>query len=412
MTGTGAPDPQNAAHVGYLQLNHLSGYAGSAGWPDWELPFIEWAEREGFEIGVSRTPISRTTPRCSDGALRLYLSVGHDEYWSRGMRDTVEAFIAGGGNAAFFSGNTSLWQVRIEGDDRDRPYDGRLQGLLQERPADGHRPRARGDDVLVRRRRRPSREPHDRRLVHPRRLSPHRQQRDRTALGGYTVHRAGHWIFDGTGLGYGDVLGAGATVVGYECDGCVFTYRDGLPYPTGEDGTPSTFEILGTCPTQHFTRETAPRPPTPGEPSELEYIASRLFGDARPRGRWNASATATRCWARTRDRRAPRSSPRGRPTGPTGWPAATRRSSRSPGTSSTASAAAGVSTSSGVRGGLVGVVDAGEAGDLAGAGLGVEALGVALLAHLERRVDEHLDERQARGLVERPGRGRGRRGTG
>lgn len=35
------------------------------------------------------------------------------------MRDTVEAFIARGGNAAFFSGNTSLWQVRIEGDDRD-----------------------------------------------------------------------------------------------------------------------------------------------------------------------------------------------------------------------------------------------------------------------------------------------------
>src|SRR5207245_8433557 len=49
----------------------------------------------------------------------LYLSVGHDEYWSRGMRDTVEALIARGGNAAFFSGNTSLWQVRIEGDDHD-----------------------------------------------------------------------------------------------------------------------------------------------------------------------------------------------------------------------------------------------------------------------------------------------------
>ena len=49
VTGTGEPDPQNAAHVGYLQLNHLSGYAGSAGWPDWEQPFIEWAEREGFD---------------------------------------------------------------------------------------------------------------------------------------------------------------------------------------------------------------------------------------------------------------------------------------------------------------------------------------------------------------------------
>ena len=45
--------------------------------------------------------------------------------------------------------------------------DGRVQGLLQERPADGHRPRAGGDDVLVRRGRRPAREPHDRRHRSP-----------------------------------------------------------------------------------------------------------------------------------------------------------------------------------------------------------------------------------------------------
>src|SRR5919107_5279991 len=116
VTGTGEPDPQNAAHVGYLQLNHLSGYAGSAGWPDWEQPFIEWAERDGFEIGVCTNADLEAHPEVLDGA-RLYLSVGHDEYWSRGMRDTVEAFIARGGNAGFFSGNTSLWQVGIEGDD-------------------------------------------------------------------------------------------------------------------------------------------------------------------------------------------------------------------------------------------------------------------------------------------------------
>ena len=118
VTGTGAPDPQNAAHVGYIQINHLSGYAGSTGWPDWELPFIEWAEREGFEIGVCTNGDLEEHPEVLDGT-SLYLSVGHDEYWSRGMRDTVEAFIADGGNAAFFSGNTSLWQVRIEGDDHD-----------------------------------------------------------------------------------------------------------------------------------------------------------------------------------------------------------------------------------------------------------------------------------------------------
>jgi hypothetical protein len=278
VTGTGAPDPQNAAHVGYIQINHLSGYAGSAGWPDWELPFLGWAEREGFEIGVCTNADLEEHPEVLDGA-SLYLSVGHDEYWSKGMRDTVETFIAGGGNAAFFSGNTSLWQVRMEGDDHDVMVG--YKAFFKNDPLLGTGREAEvttfWSDVVV------GRPENDMTGVSFTRGGYHRIGRNVTAgLGGYTVHRAGHWIFDGTGLGYGDVLGAWATVVGYECDGCVFTYRDGLPYPTGEDGTPSSFEILGTCPTQHFTRETAPRPPRPGEPSELEYIASRIFGTREP----------------------------------------------------------------------------------------------------------------------------------
>ena len=107
-------------------------------------------------------------------------------------------------------------------------------------------------------------------------------QRAPTASAATPCTAPDHWMFDGTGLGYGDVLGAGATVVGYECDGCDFTYRDGLPYPTGADGTPATFEILGTAPAAHFTRETAPRPPKPDEPSEIEFIAARLFGTREP----------------------------------------------------------------------------------------------------------------------------------
>ena len=234
VTGTGAPDPQNAAHVGYIQINHLSGYAGSAGWPDWELPFIEWAEREGFEIGVCTNADLEEHPEVLDGA-SLYLSVGHDEYWSKGMRDTVEAFIAGGGNAAFFSGNTSLWQVRIEGDDHDVMVG--YKAFFKNDPLLGTEREAEvttfWSDVVV------SRPENAMTGVSFTRGGYHRIGRNVTSgLGGYTVHRAGHWIFDGTGLGYGDVLGAAATVVGYECDGCVFTYRDGLPYPTGEDGTP------------------------------------------------------------------------------------------------------------------------------------------------------------------------------
>ena len=61
------------------------------------------------------------------------------------------------------------------------------------------------------------------------------------------------------------------------------------------------------------------------------------------------------------------------------------------------------STSSGFERRLVGVVDAGEPGELPGARLGVEALGVALLAHLDRRVDEHLEEHEAGRVVQRAG---------
>jgi hypothetical protein len=278
VTGTGAPDPQNAAHVGYIQLNHLSNYAGSAGWPDWEQPFIAWAEHEGFEIGVCSNADLEDHPEVLDGA-SLFLSVGHDEYWSKGMRDTVESFIARGGNAAFFSGNTSLWQVRLEGNERDVMVG--YKGFFRNDPMMGtareNEVTTFWSDVVV------GRPENTMTGVSFTRGGYHRIGRNVTAgLGGYTVHRASHWIFEGTGLGYGEILGSNATVVGYECDGCAFTYRDGLPYPTGEDGTPATFEILGTCPTQHFTHQTAPRPPKPGEPSELEYIASRVFGTRDP----------------------------------------------------------------------------------------------------------------------------------
>jgi hypothetical protein len=94
--------------------------------------------------------------------------------------------------------------------------------------------------------------------------------------------RTDHWMFEGTGLDYGDVLGAPSRIVGYECDGCDYVVRNGLPHPTGEDGTPVSFEIFGSAPAAHFTRTTASRPPAPNEPSEVEFIASRVFDTRDP----------------------------------------------------------------------------------------------------------------------------------
>lgn len=284
VSSTNPPDPFAATHVGYLRMNHLSGYAGSAGWPNWELPFLQWAEREGYAIDIiTNADLAEHSDLLDSSRYDLYLSIGHDEYWSGAMRDTVEAFIGTGGNAAFLSGNTSFWQVRLEGNDllpdglagpattmvgykgfmkKDPVYDTDRQAELTTIWSDHLLDRPENHMTGVS-------------FV---RGGYHRiGKRATQGAGGYTIHRAGHWIFDGTGLDYGDLLGADATVVGYECDGCDFTYRDGLPYPTGVDGTPENFEILGTAPAAHFTRTTASRPPAPNEPAEDEYVASRVF---------------------------------------------------------------------------------------------------------------------------------------
>jgi hypothetical protein len=286
VTTLQVPDPQMTAHVGYIRLNHLSPYAGSAGWPDWELPFLQWAEREGYGIDVVTNADLEDHPELlagpGDGGYALYLSVGHDEYWSRPMRDTVEGFIGRGGHAAFLSGNTAFWQVRLEDETPEGPggtmigYKGNFkQDPVYDTERIGELTSMWSDRLIGR--------PENHMTgVSFARGGYHRiGKRATRGAGGYTVHRPDHWLFEGTGIGYGDLLGAGGTTVGYECDGCDFDYRDGLPVATGVDGTPMDFTILGTAPAAHFTRETATRPPPPSQPSEVEFIAARMIDGGR-----------------------------------------------------------------------------------------------------------------------------------
>jgi hypothetical protein len=84
---------------------------------DWvfnaEYPMVRWLEANGYDV-------SYFTGVDSDryGALirqhKLFLSVGHDEYWSGTQRDNVEAARNIGMNLAFFSGNEVFWKTRWE----------------------------------------------------------------------------------------------------------------------------------------------------------------------------------------------------------------------------------------------------------------------------------------------------------
>ncbi len=86
-----------------------------------EYPIVHWLEANGYDVtyftGVD-------TDR--NGALitqhKVFMSVGHDEYWSGGQRANVEAARAAGVNLAFFSGNEVFWKTRWEADSTNTPY--------------------------------------------------------------------------------------------------------------------------------------------------------------------------------------------------------------------------------------------------------------------------------------------------
>jgi hypothetical protein len=209
---------------------------------NWELPFVKWAEENGWTLDYAVNSDLEFHPEILKH-YKLVLSVGHDEYWSSPMRDNLEKYIADGGNVAIFSGNTCCWQVRSENQGRAltcwkqwynldpyyREQDHRLLSTawshhLVERPEN----QLTGVGFLWGGYHR-----------------SHGQFMDGPAS--YEVHRPDHWIFTGTGLKRGDRFGGKDTIVGYECDGCEFTLVDGLPVPTYRDGTPKTFSILASC---------------------------------------------------------------------------------------------------------------------------------------------------------------------
>ena len=231
-------------------------------WHHWEQPFVSWAERSGFRLDYAVNSDLEFHPEILE-RYSLVLSVGHDEYWSSPMRDHLEAFIAGGGNAAFFSGNSVWWQIRYEDSGRalvcwkheykqDPIYEGGNHKLLSTTWC--HRLVNRPENQLT--------------GVSFAYGGYHRffdQFQD--GSGAYMIHRPEHWVFAGTGVKRGDLLGAQAKIVGYESDGCEFTLQDGLPVATHRDGTPESFEILATAPAGLSAAD-----------GSLAFVAETLYG--------------------------------------------------------------------------------------------------------------------------------------
>jgi hypothetical protein len=78
-----------------------------------EYPMLRWLERSGYDLGYLSGYDVATRPGLVRSH-RAFLSVGHDEYWSRAQRENVYAARDAGVSLGFFSGNEIFWKTRWE----------------------------------------------------------------------------------------------------------------------------------------------------------------------------------------------------------------------------------------------------------------------------------------------------------
>jgi hypothetical protein len=103
-----SPEAARGAGAGeFLSVSHAPRPAG------WEYPFARWIEKEGYDVAYATNVDVHRNSALLLGR-RAFLIVGHDEYWSRAMRDHVEGARDHGVNLGIFASNVCYWQVRYE----------------------------------------------------------------------------------------------------------------------------------------------------------------------------------------------------------------------------------------------------------------------------------------------------------
>ena len=97
-------------NTGFLTNGHGS---------DWYMndtyPMIRWMERNGYDVTyTTNVDVARFGSLLQNH--KIFVTAGHDEYWSKEQRDNVEAARNAGVNCAFFTGNEVYWKTRWEAD--------------------------------------------------------------------------------------------------------------------------------------------------------------------------------------------------------------------------------------------------------------------------------------------------------
>jgi hypothetical protein len=105
--------PDRATKASYNRPFTTRDYASE----DWvfnaEYPMVRWLERNGYDVSYE-TGVDTDRFGSLIRNHKLFMSSGHDEYWSGQQRANLTAARDAGVNLAFFSGNEVFWKTRWE----------------------------------------------------------------------------------------------------------------------------------------------------------------------------------------------------------------------------------------------------------------------------------------------------------
>lgn len=110
------------AHLGWSDLEfYKNTYFHS------EYPMVRWLEQQGYDVTYSTNMDTHRSGKAgAHNELldhKVFLSVGHDEYWSQPIRDAITAARDAGVHLGFFTANTGYWRIRFEPDPITRAPD-------------------------------------------------------------------------------------------------------------------------------------------------------------------------------------------------------------------------------------------------------------------------------------------------
>jgi hypothetical protein len=196
---------------------------------DWEIYFVRWLERSGYDVKYS-TDIDTHQNSARLLESKAFLSVGHNEYWSKPMYDGVQQARDAGIHLGFFGANALFWQVRLEASPLTRIADRVLVGYKEPRtidPVQGPTTTILWRDPFLNR--------PEQQLMG---VQFSGEVPDRSPNVPYVVANSSSWVYAGTGLADGDSIPG---IVGYEMDSSMPSF----PLPTSVAGT---YQVLSQSP--------------------------------------------------------------------------------------------------------------------------------------------------------------------